>query len=78
MTKNPFKIILHELGNQTLLVTMEYLDAIKRLFYAYDIDLKDYGSVFEVFEYLEKNGCLTIKQRSDGSYTLTGHYTYGE
>jgi len=78
MTKNPFKVLLHELGTNTLLVTMDYLDAIKKLFYAYDVEFVNYSQVFEMLEYLQQHGCLNIKQRGDGSYTITGLYNYGE
>ena len=76
-TGNPFKELLYELQTNTRIVTLEYLVNLGKLFQKHGVRFNNYGAVFEMLEYLEQNGCITIDQQNDGSYTITGLYTYG-
>lgn len=76
-TGNPFKELLYELQTNTRIVTLEYLVNLNKLFQKHGVRFNNYGAVFEMLEYLEQNGCVTIDQQNDGSYTITGLYTYG-
>ena len=76
-TGNPFKELLYELQTDTIAITLEYLHSLGVLFKKYGVEFNDYGSVFEMLEFLEQNGCVTIAPQGDGSYTITGLYTYG-
>jgi hypothetical protein len=76
-TGNPIKELLHELQTDTVVITLEYLHRLGELFQKYGVQLNNYGAVFEMLEFLEQNGCVTITPQGDGSYTITGLYTYG-
>ena len=76
-TGNPIKELLHELQTDTVVITLEYLHKLGELFQKYGVQLNNYGAVFEMLEFLEQNGCVTITPQRDGSYTITGLYTYG-
>jgi len=75
---NPIRELLHELQTDTKTITLEYLHKLGTLFQKYGVRFNNYGAVFEMLEFLEQNGCITIQKQSDGSYTITGLYTYGK
>lgn len=74
---NPIKELLYELQTNTTVITLEYLRDLDILFQKYGVKFDHYGAVFEMLEFLEQNGCVTIQPQGDGSYTITGLYTYG-
>ena len=76
-TGNPIKELLHELQTDTAVITLEYLHKLGTMFQKYGVRFNNYGAVFEMLEFLEQNGCVTITKQNDGSYTITGLYKYG-
>lgn len=74
---NPIKIMLKALGTSSIVVTLDYLTELKQLFEQHGVVFDTYGSVFDMIQYLEKNGCVTITPLDTGEYQLTGLYNYG-
>lgn len=75
---NPIEIMLCKLGTNEILVTNHYLEELVKLFAPCGVQFGTYGNVFKLLQFLHDEGCVTLKQNSIGSYTLTGLYNYGK
>lgn len=77
-SNNPFEDILSALNTSTILVTMDYLKAVRTICEDHNVHFPTYGAVFDMLRFLEENGCISIKEQSTGEYTITGLYNYGK
>ena len=75
---NPFQDILSALGTDTIVITMEYLGALKNICADYNVNFTTYGAVFDMLRFLELNKCVSIQENEKGEYTMTGLYQYGK
>lgn len=75
---NPFQDILSALNTDTVLITINYLNAVKIMCEKKGLLFSTYGAVFDMLRFLESHKCVSIQETATGEYTMTGLYNYGK